>query len=138
MSIFAAEQLIIDRLQAQVPQFITVCNPSKIAGLKNLAGLLPACIVVPNKSVIDSEIENSQFVVEEQSWDLVIIVTHQRGEATTETLAGDLMQRCINSLSNFNAGTGFIRPFQYAGRPEPAYSEGYAEFTLQFKVKKLL
>lgn len=137
--LFSAEQLLIDKIKANVPQFVTVANPSAIAGLTNFAGILPACIIAPGKSVIDSEEMRGNLAVEEQHWDVVVIVAHQTGDSGTEMLASGLMTGVIKALSNFDLGNGFVRPMRYAGRPEPAnYSKTFAEFVMTFKVKKVV
>ena len=137
--LFCAQQQIIDKIKAAAPEFVTVANPSAIAGLTNFAGVLPACIIAPGKSVIDSEEMRGNLAVEEQFWDVVIIVAHQTGDSGTETLASGLMTSVIKALSNLDLGAGFVRPMKYAGRPEAAnYSKSFAEFILNFKVKKVV
>lgn len=137
--LFIAQRLIIERIKAQVPDFLTVANPSAIAGLTTFSGILPACIVAPSLSVITSSEELGKRTVEEQRWDIVIYVEHQTGDDGTEMLASDLITKTIRALSNFNLGAGFVRPMKYGGRPElPNYSTTFAEFIMTFKVKKIV
>jgi hypothetical protein len=137
--LFIAQRLIIERIKARVPDFVTVANPSAIAGLTTFSGVLPACIVAPSLSEITSFEERGNLTVEEQRWDVVILVAHQAGDDGTEMLAGDLMTKTIRALSNFNLGAGFVRPMKYAGRPElPNYTATFAEFIMTFKVKKIV
>lgn len=138
MSLFAAEQLIIDRITAEVPGFTTISNPSLIAGLRDIGPLLPFCVVAPGAADISSQQTNGSGVIEEQDWSLTIIVEHQADDADsglTEDLAGNLMMSCIQALSGWYPGTPFVRSFTYAGRVAPDYGLGYAEFPLNFKVK---
>lgn len=137
--LFAAQRLIIERIKLEVPEFVTVANPSAIAGLTNFSGILPACIVAPSVSEITSSEERGNRTVEEQRWDVVVLISHQTGDDGTEMLASDLMTKVIRALSNFNLGAGFVRPMKYAGRPElPSYSTAFAEFVMSFKVKKIV
>lgn len=137
--LFAAQRLIIERIKDQVPEFVTVANPSAISGLTNFSGILPACIVGPTGSVITSTEEKGNRTVEEQHWGVAIYVAHQVGDDGTEMLASELMTKVIRALSNFNLGAGFLRPMKYAGRPElPSYSTAFAEFVMSFKVKKIV
>lgn len=134
--LFTAQQLIINKIKATVPDFVTVDNPTAISGLTSFSGILPACIVGAGKSVIDSEEMKGNLAVEDQQWivDLIIPLSND-----TEAQASILATGVIKALSNLNLGTGFARPMRYAGRPEPAsYSKTYAEFVLAFKVKKVV
>jgi hypothetical protein len=140
MSILAAQPLIIDRITAQVVGFTTISNPSLVAGLRDIGPLLPGCFVMPGPGDIAAQQKNGAGVVEEQEWDVIIIVGHQHTEAadgTTETTAGTLMTGCIQALSGWHPGIGFISPFVYAGRAAPIYGLGYAEFPLTFTIKAL-
>ena len=137
--LFSAEQLLIDRIKTKTTDFVTVANPSAISGLTNFSGVLPACIIAPGKSVIDSQEMRGNFAIEEQFWDVVVIVTHQIGDSGTEQLASSLMSSVIKALSNFDLGEGFVRPMNYNGRPENAnYALTFAEFVMSFKVKKIV
>lgn len=137
--LFSAQQLLIERIKANVSEFVTVSNPSAIAGLTTFSGILPACIIAPGKSQIDSEEMRGSKLVEEQTWDVVIIINHQAGDRGTEILASTLATKVIKALSYFDLGQGFVRPMRYAGRPENAnYSKTFAEFVLSFKVKKMI
>ena len=134
--LFTAQQKIIDKIQANVPSFVTVDNPTAISGLTNFAGLLPACIVGAGAATIDSEEMRGTAAVEEQQWIIDLIVPLS---ADTEMQASVLAAGVIKALSNFELGVGFVRPMKYAGRPESAsYSKSYAEFVLAFKVKKVV
>lgn len=134
--LFTAQQIIIDKIKADVLDFVTVDNPTAISGLTSFAGILPACIVGAGAATIDSEEMKGNLAVEEQQWIIDIIVPLS---AQTETQASTLAAGVIKALSNLNLGTGFARPMRYAGRPEPAnYSKSYAEFVLAFKVKKVV
>jgi len=138
-ALFSAQQLLIDRIKTQTTDFVTVANPSAISGLTSFAGILPACIIAPGKSVIDSHEMRGNIAVEEQFWDVVIMVSHQTGDSGTETLASRLMTNVIKALSNFDLGKGFVRPMTYNGRPENAnYAPTFAEFVMSFKVKKIV
>lgn len=138
-NLFSAQQQIINRIKSETTGFITVANPSAIAGLTNLSGVLPACIVAPSIAPIDSEEMRGNKSVEEQRWDIVIIVAHQNGDCGTETLASNLISSVIKALSYFDLGAGFVRPMRYAGRPEkPAYDLAFVEFPLAFTVKKVV
>jgi hypothetical protein len=137
-----AEQLIIDRLVAQIADFKTIDNPSLIAGLTDIGPFLPACFVMPGMADIAAQQQNGTGVVEEQDWHLIVIVAHQafkNDNKLTEDLAGALMQSCISALSGWLPEShNFFRPFIYAGRAEPEYNLGYAEFPLTFKIKKMV
>lgn len=138
--ILAAEQLIIDRITAQVSGFTTISNPSKIAGLRDIGPLLPGGFVMPGSGTSAAQQKNGSGMVEEQEWDLVVIVGHQHTDAAdghTESIAGALMTGCIQALSGWHPGVGFISPFVYAGREAPTYGLGYAEFPLTFTIKAL-
>ena len=140
--IFVAEQLIIDRLTAQVPDFKTIDNPSLIAGLQDIGPYLPACFVLPGAADISTQQQNGAGVVEDQTWILVVIVAHQAfklDSKLTEDLAGALLQSCIQALSGWKPeNADFFRPFIYAGRTEPEYNLGYAEFPLNFKIRRMV
>lgn len=140
--IFSGEQLIIDRLNAQAADFKTIDNPSLLAGLTDIGPLLPACIVMPGAGDPYTQQANGAGVVEEQDWLLVIIVAHQafkQDNRLTEDLAGVLLQSCIKALSGWKPDNAdFFRPFIYAGRAEPEYNLGYAEFPLNFKIKRMV
>jgi hypothetical protein len=141
MSLFAAEQLIIDRIQAQVTGFKSVGNPSLLAGLHDIGPLLPGCFIMPSGAEIHSQQQNRQDVAEMQDWLLVIIVAHQASNSQnglTEDIAGTLMHGCIMALSGWYPGSPFIRGFEYVGREQPDYNLGYAEFSLNFRIKKIL
>jgi hypothetical protein len=155
-NLFVIEQLIIDRLKAQVVEavvdehevtttvqlFKTIGNPSLIAGLSDIGPLLPACFVMPGAAEIASQQTNGAGVVEEQEWHIVIVIAHQAFKAQTgltESVAGTLMHACIVALSGWlPESNNFIRPMLYAGRAEPDYNLGYAEFPLSFKIKKMV
>lgn len=135
-NLFTAQQIIIDKIKADVLDFVTVDNPTAISGLTSFTGILPACIIGAGASTIDSEEMKGNLSVEEQQWIIDIIVPLS---AQTEMQASTLSTGVIKALSNLNLGTGFARPMRYAGRPEPAsYSKAYAEFVLAFKVKKVV
>jgi hypothetical protein len=154
--VYDAEQMIIDRLTAlatvaqtdendettTLQLFKTISNPSLIAGLTEIGPLLPACFVMPGAADIATQLTNGTGVVEEQDWHLIIIVEHQASQADdklTENLAGALLQKCIEALSGWlPPGKHFFRPFIYAGRAEPEYNLGYAEFPLTFKIRKMV
>jgi hypothetical protein len=154
--VYDAEQMIIDRLTelATVAEtdannettyqqlFKTISNPSLIAGLTEIWPLLPACFVMPGAADIASQLTNGTGVVEEQEWHLIIIVEHQASkndDKLTEAVAGELLQACIKALSGWlPPGKNFFRPFIYAGRAEPEYNLGYAEFPLTFKIRKIV
>lgn len=91
--LFIAQRLIIERIKAQVPDFVTVANPSAIAGLTTFSGILPACIIAPGVSELDSQETRSNLAIEDQSWDVVILVQHQAGDYGTEMLASGLMSK---------------------------------------------
>jgi hypothetical protein len=134
--LFTAQQRIIDKIKADVLDFVTVDNPTAISGLTSFAGLLPACIVGAGAATIDSEESKGNLAIEEQQWIIDLIVPLSND---TETQASLLATGIIKALSNFDLGKGFARPMRYAGRPEPAsYSKSYAEFILAFKVKKVV
>lgn len=135
-ALFSAQQKIIDKIKAAAPGFVTVDTPTTISGLTSFAGMLPACIVGAGAATIDSEEMRGNAAVEEQQWIIDVIVPLQ---ADSETVASALMSAVIKALSNFELGTGFVRPMKYAGRPEPAsYSKSHAEFVMAFKVKKVV
>jgi hypothetical protein len=154
--VYDAEQMIIDRLTAlatvaqtdendettYLQLFKTISNPSLIAGLTDIGPLLPACFVMPGAADIASQLTNGTGVVEDQDWHLIIIVEHQVSQIDdklTENLAGILLQQCIETLSGWlPPGKNFFRPFIYAGRAEPEYNLGYAEFSLIFKIRKIV
>ncbi|MGR9051373.1 MAG: phage tail terminator protein [Gammaproteobacteria bacterium] len=144
MNLFAAEQLLIDKIKADVTRFNTVDNPSVIAGLTDLGPLLPACIVMPGAGEVKDDDRLLPGIVEYQDWHLVVIVGHQYDEATngqTESIAGELVYRTIKAISGFKPETSpnerFLRPFVYLGREEPEYGLGYVEFPLLFRIKKV-
>ncbi len=140
--IFIAEQLIIERLTALIPAFKTVDNPSLIAGLTDIGPLLPACFVMPGAGENAAQQQNGAGVVEDQSWQLIVITAHQAFKLEnklTEDIAGALIQSCIQAMSGWKPeNADFVRPFIYAGRSEPEYNLGYAEFPLTFKIKRML
>ena len=140
--IFIAEQLIIERLTALIPDFKTIDNPSLIAGLTDIGPLLPACFVMPGIGENAAQELNGPGVVEEQAWQLIIITAHQAFKLEnklTEDIAGLLIQSCIQALSGWKPqNNDFFRPFVYAGRSEPEYNLGYAEFPLTFKIKRMV
>ena len=141
MNMLVAEQNIIDRINSLITGFTTVGNPSIIAGLRDIGPLLPGCFVMPGPGEISAQERNKAGAVEEQEWTLIIIVGHQYDDASdgiTEAIAGGLMADCIAALSGWHPGSGFIRPFVYAGREAPTYGLGYAEFPLTFTIKKLV
>lgn len=134
--LFTAQQVIINKIKADVTGFVTVDNPTAISGLTHFAGILPACIVGAGAASIDSEEMRGNLAVEDQQWIIDIIVPLS---TDTEIQASALSTAVIKSLSNLNLGVGFARPMKYAGRPEPAsYSKSFAEFVLAFKVKKVV
>lgn len=141
-NLFVAEQLIIDRLTAQTQDFKTIDNPSLIAGLHDIGPYLPACFVLPGAGDISTQLTNGTGVVEDQDWHLIIIVAHQafkNDNKLTEDIAGVLMQSCIKALSGWKPEhNDFFRPFIYAGRAEPEYNLGYAEFPLTFKIRRMV
>jgi len=133
---------IIARIQAQVPGFKTIANPSVMAGLRDIGPLLPACLVAPGQG---GPIEQSQPqlpAVEKQEWEVVVIVAHQHtGEADglTEQIAGTFMDGIVRALHGWKDGSspqkhGFI----YAGRYRPTYGIGYAEFPMSFTSKFII
>lgn len=138
--ILSAQQLIINRIAANVTGFTTIGNPSKIAGLRDIGPLLPGCFVMPGGGDISSQQKNGTGAIEEQEWELVIIVGHQQTDAAnglTEDIAGTLMTACIKALSGYHPGAGFTGPFSYSPRHQPSYGLGYAEFPLTFSIKAL-
>jgi hypothetical protein len=140
VSILAAQQLIIARLNSMVSGFHTIANPSAIAGLRDITPLLPGCFVMPGSGQISAQQRNASGVIEEQDWLVIVIVGHQHSAAAntlTEAVAGGLMSGVISALSGWHPGPGFISPFVYAGREAPEYGLGYAEFPLIFSIRAL-
>jgi hypothetical protein len=127
---------IISRIKSQVPGFKTIGNPSMLVGLRDIGPLLPACLVVPGAgNPIEQKIP-SQPTVEQQEWDIVILIAHQHDDAVnglTEQIAGAFMAHVFKSLHGWKSGAvaqknGFV----YVGRDKPVYGSGYAEFALSF------
>ncbi|MGR8932650.1 MAG: phage tail terminator protein [Gammaproteobacteria bacterium] len=133
---------IIVRIQSQVPGFKTVANPSVLAGLRDIGPLLPACLVVPGAGEPIEQRQPQLPTVEQQEWEIVVIVAHQHIEADngrTEKIAGGFMHEILKALHGWKAGAvpqknGFI----YTGRDKPAYSVGYAEFPMTFISKAII
>jgi hypothetical protein len=139
MHVLTAEQIIIDKITAEVSGFTTISNPSLLAGLHEIDLVLPACIIMPGMANISSQQANSAGVIEEQDWHVIIIVAHQATDSEdgkTEDIAGTFMQACIKALSGWYPGPPFLRSFIYEGRAAPEYNLSYAEFPLLFKVKQ--
>lgn len=136
---FYAQKIITDAIKTNINEFVKVTNPSGIIGQKIEIGELPWCIIAPSKAPLHSQEERGNKSVEEQFWDIDIVVPHQSEESMTELYAGYLAQKINDLLSNFNLGSGYVRSMKYAGRPElPNYTTTFAEFVMTFKVKKIV
>lgn len=138
-NVFYPQKVLSDTIKANVSEFVNVTNPSGIVSVKVGVGMLPWCVIAPGKAPLDSQIERVKGSVEEQFWDVDIIVPHQSEESMTELYAGYLAEKINSSLSNLDMGAGFVRSMKYAGRPEGArYTETFGEFLFTFKVKKIV
>ena len=133
-------QAIIDRIIERVPDFSRVGGPALLAGFpaESIGSLLPACIVVPGGGTSIPQNSISRPDIEEQEWEIVVIVGYQYTDGTdgqTETIAGQLMKSVRAALHDWTfSNEAQRRPFKYVGRPAPAYAVGYAEFSLNFTV----
>ena len=133
---------IIGRIQSQVPGLKTIANPSMMAGLRDIGPLLPACIVVPGQGEPIEQSQPQLPTVEQQEWEIVVIVAHQHTDAVdglTEQIAGGFMDGIVRALHGWKDGSspqkhGFI----YTGRDRPSYGIGYAEFPLIFISKAII
>lgn len=133
---------IINMITASVQGFTTIANPSVLVGVREIGPLLPACIVIPGGGDPDEQSVPSRPLIEDQDWDVVIIVPHQHqnsADGLTEQIAGAFMLGVLNALHGKKTGNkpqkyGFI----YAGRSQPSYNLGYAEFPMTFTAKALV
>lgn len=135
---------LIHRIREQVPAFTTVGNPSVLAGLNDIGPLLPACIVVPGHGdlSVQSDGRNDGPVIEEQNWDVVVLIGHQYNEQSdglTEQLASTLMRAVFSAVHGFKVNRASMRSgYVYTGRDTPIYNIAWAEFPMTFFAKRLV
>lgn len=141
MNLFDAQDWMIAQINANVIGFKTVGNPGLIAGIKEIGSMLPCCIVQPGGGEIADKDRNAVGLVEDQFWQVTVITGYEFDEVNygmTESTAGQLMDGVINALNGKSPGAGFVKLLMYAGREDPVYSLGYAEFPMTFRVKKVV
>lgn len=137
MALFDAQALIIQRIKQSVAGLVTVGNPSVLVGLQDIGPLLPACIVMPGAGGVSAHQKHGPGAMEDQAWEIVLLVSHQApgaGDGVTESLAGGFLSQIFTALSGWLPSAGFPRPMVYAGRDDPVYGRGYAEFPMRFTV----
>lgn len=139
---FDLQKILIDRINAEVPGFKTVANPSVLAGLREIGPLLPACIVMPSGGDPMEQSSPILPVVETQHWDIIVIIGHQYREmdsGLTEQVAGELMTGILKALHGWRGSSNYQhKGFAYDGREAPSYAVGYAEFPLHFTSKAVI
>lgn len=139
---YSAQQLLIDRIKAQVTDFVTVTNASLSPDDKTLAKKLPACTV----SIMDNknnELPNSlsgDFEIIETPLAITVIISHEADIASheqTEYIGGALMLKTLQAVLNYQP-TGFNDSFSLISgfSPSPVYfdEQGMAAFTRAVKI----
>ncbi len=135
------EPLLIAAIKTEFPGFKTVGNPSVLAGLRDIVPLLPACIVSPGGAEPKKPTTDPVPVLEEQDWDIVVIVPHQLDQASnglTETIAGAFMDSIFKLLQGQKLSPEQRLGFMYKGRDVPAFNDGYAEFPMTFGTNTMI
>lgn len=135
-NVFAAEQPIIDRIKAQVPTLAaSVFSLSQLEAFESVPPV-PAVVVRPMGSRVESAPADGAFQTEVQVWELALLVGHQQTDATvaqtTTQQGGALIFELLRALVGWRPAAGYM-PMAYAGRAEPYYEPGYAEYPLSFE-----
>lgn len=138
MNLLDAEPLILARLAAQVSG-VRVASAATIAGVVELAGLLPAVFVQPGGAEVVSVAGNGIAQAQEEIW-LVVAVTPLLPD-TTDLLGnyqamGELLGKIVAALAGWQPSSAY-RPLRYAGREDPVIEAGQAEFPLRFTVRRI-
>ncbi|MGB5583693.1 MAG: hypothetical protein WBO93_08875 [Gammaproteobacteria bacterium] len=133
MSVFAAEQPIIDRIQAQVTSLAFVGSISALEVFETVPPL-PSVIVRPLGSAAEDDPHDGAFQIETQTWEITLLVGHEQGDTTDTTTvsqAGTLIYSIMQALVGFRPATGYMA-MSYRGRSDPYYEPGYGEFPILF------
>lgn len=142
MNLFECEIPIIERLKSEVTGVAHVGSASSIAGYNDLSGKLPALLVMPNQSNIPKGPYDGMAQKEDQQWEVVVIVEHQKDQVTGDTdttvqKAGEIAGQVLTALVGWSPAQGY-QTLAHINRPVPFYDIGYAEFPLLFSTSHLL
>lgn len=139
MNVYEAEGLILARLKSTAAGFRTIASLTRIAGITDIAKLLPAVFVNPETADMTHTITTALPHSEVQRWNLVVVVSHVKDASdavTTASKAGELIGEVITALSGYALADHFT-PITIVGRPEPLYDTGHAEFPVLIEMDYL-
>jgi hypothetical protein len=111
----------------------TVSDETVMAGVKNVAALLPAVILYSGDGQYSQGIDGG-VQTETQYWQISVMVKHinASGSATTASDAGQYMTPVLNALVGNQINANFS-PLEIVERPVAHYDQGFAEFPIVLK-----
>ncbi|MCU7839779.1 MAG: hypothetical protein KZQ94_10435 [Candidatus Thiodiazotropha sp. (ex Troendleina suluensis)] len=133
-NLFAIEQLLIERISANIPELKTVASASVLSQQDDIIAQCDAVYTIPGTG--DAE-GTSHSVSVVQQWIILVTVRKVFDTADTDTTAtkgGDLAGQIIKLLHNWEPSTDFFK-MHFAGHGSAYFGAGYGEFPLYFNVK---
>lgn len=138
------ERLIIDRLRAEIPDFVEVTSAAGLAQMQDEYAPAPSAYIIYQGDVINNNVAatggvqaRTQFVT--QLWAVVICVYFADGRGLGEDIsseAGPLIKRVIDTLAGWAPDPKVCRPMTRSGQQLPAqYENGYGYYPLVFQVQ---
>jgi len=138
-NLFACGPALITRIAAQVP---TLAHVSDVSGLEPFENgpPLPAVVIMPDSAEAQGNPDDGDIQRESQRWQLVLMVDHHQsdaGDMSTVEQAGELLHQLLTGLIGWRPESGYSA-CRYAGRAEPYYEPGYAEFPVYIETGLLI
>lgn len=139
MNLLDAEPLIIARLAAKIPG-VRVVSAATVAGVLDIAHLLPAVFVQPGGADALSEASKGAATVQNETWYAIAVVKNVPDTVNltgTYQTAGELIGKIVQALAGW-APSSIYRAMRYDGREDPLVDAGQSEFSVRFTTRRLL
>lgn len=137
------EDLLIERLEARMPDGVQVVRARDLAGVKEAAQFAPAVQVYGGTYTPAADNNNGADQLIRQSWTMVVVVRNARDQKTAEATkreAGALCDEVLKAVLGWRPGKPYMGAFHLTPAPAPIWSPGGCGyyplgFAIQFTVK---
>lgn len=133
----AAEQLLIAKIKADIPEFRAVYGAGELAKIGEVSLATPSAhVVYEGEHFIGSDAGNGLKQMISQTWFVVVSINSARDQISgsgARGSAGVLIQKVIDTLAGYKLGEG-MKPLKRVSPPKPVYNGSFAYFPVAFQL----
>lgn len=131
----SAEQLIIDQIQLQVPEFKAVLDAADLEGIEEKAQIVPACHVLYAGDYPGATAGRGTATRIDQHWQLFVCVQNLKTAKTARQQAGELITKTVEALCGWQPSKDHGPLILIPAGQAPGYSAGFAYFPIRLSTE---